>query len=118
METGWVAKSGSGSYSKTISGLSSGTTYYFKAQLTYDSTTIDGAEKQFTTSKVTPTVTTDDASDISTTGATLNGNLTSLGTAPSVDVSFEWGTSSGSYPNETTAEAMSATGVFSFDLSG
>ncbi|MCK4402580.1 MAG: hypothetical protein KAV98_02270 [Dehalococcoidia bacterium] len=116
--TGVVAKSGSGSYLEAISDLSSGTTYYFKAQITYDSTTIDGAEKQFTTSKVTPTVTTNDASDITTTGATLNGKLDFLGTASSVDVSFEWGTTSGSYPNETTAEAMSATGAFSFDLSG
>jgi len=65
-----------------------------------------------------PTVTTNDASNIGVNSARLNGNLDDLGTAASVDVSFEWGeTSGGPYPNETTPQAMSTTGVFSFDLS-
>ncbi len=47
--TSWVSKSGSGSYSKQITGLSSGTQYYFEAQLQYDSTIINGGEKWFIT---------------------------------------------------------------------
>jgi len=65
-----------------------------------------------------PTVTTEEATNITTNSAKLNGNLTSLGTAASVDVSFLWGTSSGIYPNETTPQAMTAAGAFSASLSG
>lgn len=64
-----------------------------------------------------PTVTTSDATNIIATEAKLNGNLSDLGTASSVNVSFVWGTTSGGpYPNETTPQAMSAPGAFSFDL--
>jgi len=49
--------------------------------------------------------------------ATLRGELISLGTADSVQVSFEWGTTSGGpYPNETTPQTMSSTGTFSYTL--
>ena len=47
--TGWVSKSGSGTYAKSITGLSSSTGYDFKAQLKYDSTVIEGTTLQFTT---------------------------------------------------------------------
>jgi len=67
---------------------------------------------------IPPQVTTNDASDITTSAAKLNGNLDGLGTASSVDVSFEWSETSGvPYASETTAETMNATGVFDFDLS-
>jgi outer membrane protein assembly factor BamB len=71
-----------------------------------------------TVSTTPPAVTTNAATNITTTGARLNGNLTSMGTATSVSVSFEWGTSPGVYPNTTTAQVMSATGTFYFDLIG
>jgi len=58
---------------------------------------------QFYNRYYTTTTSTDDATSISSTTARLNGNLTSLGTAPSVNVSFEWGTATGGpYPNSTT----------------
>ena len=66
-----------------------------------------------------PSVTTNDASNVTANSATLNGNLTSLGSASSVTVSFVWGTTSGGpYPSETTGQAMTSSGTFSFDLSG
>jgi hypothetical protein len=52
--TNWVSKSASGTYAATVSGLTSGTQYIFKAQLKYDSTTIEDSTFQFTTS-TTPT---------------------------------------------------------------
>lgn len=64
-----------------------------------------------------PEVTTGDATDVSYTTATLNGNLTYMGNASSVDVSFEWGTTD-EYGNETTPEEMNTTGAFSAALSG
>jgi hypothetical protein len=63
-----------------------------------------------------PSVATNDAIDIATGVATLNGNLTSLGTASTVEVSFQWGTSSGSYANETTAQVKTSAEEFSFEL--
>ena len=66
-----------------------------------------------------PSVTTNDASNVTANSATLNGNLTSLGSASSVTVSFVWGTTSGGpYPNETTGQVTTNSGTFSFDLSG
>ncbi|MFC2071921.1 hypothetical protein ACFLUU_04290 [Chloroflexota bacterium] len=64
----------------------------------------------------TPAVTTNTATSVTTTSATLNGNLSSLGAASSVTVAFEWGTTTG-YGNETTAQIMSSTGSFSTILS-
>lgn len=63
-----------------------------------------------------PIVATNDATGIADNVATLNGDLTSLGTGSSVDVSFQWWTSSSSYLSETTAQALTRAGVFSFEL--
>lgn len=65
-----------------------------------------------------PTVTTSDASNATNTGTTLNGNLSDLGSASTVDVSFHWGTSSGDYASETIPQTMDATGPFNFELTG
>jgi len=64
---------------------------------------------------VPPSVTTNDASDITDSSATLNGNLGDWGTASDVHVSFEWGETT-AYGDETTPEAMPTTGPFSFSL--
>ncbi|MBM2825502.1 MAG: hypothetical protein HW402_1166, partial [Dehalococcoidales bacterium] len=44
-----------------------------------------------------PTVTTDNATNITSNSAMLYGTMTSLGTATSANVSFDWGLSSGNY---------------------
>ncbi len=62
-------------------------------------------------------VATDPATGISTTAATLNGSLTGLGDASSVEVSFEWGTTT-SYGTEAATQTMDVTGSFSAALSG
>jgi len=63
-----------------------------------------------------PSVTTEPATDVTCTSATLNGNLTSMGDASEVYVSFEWGDSP-SLGNETPQELMSSPGPFHFTLS-
>ena len=68
-------------------------------------------------SSTPPSVTTNDASDITSNSATLNGNLGGLGTAPTVSVSFEWGENT-SYGNTTTPESKNTTGAFTFALGG
>ena len=63
-----------------------------------------GEQKSFTTSKIPPSVITDNATNITAAAATLNGDLSSLGTAGTVNVSFNWGTTHGGpYPNSTHA---------------
>ena len=47
--TSWVSKSANGTYAAPLSGLTSNTQYIFKAQLKYDSTTIEDTTFQFTT---------------------------------------------------------------------
>jgi parallel beta-helix repeat protein len=66
-------------------------------------------------SPTAPSVTTNDASGITGNSATLNGNLGNLGTAPTVNVSFEWGKTV-SYGNTTTPESKNTTGAFTFAL--
>ena len=64
-----------------------------------------------------PAVTTSAATEVGTTSATLNGALDDLGSAASVQVSFEWGLTA-AYGNATAPQAMAGTGNFSADLSG
>ena len=65
-------------------------------------------------------VRTDDATGVTANSATLNGDLTDFNDAVDADVSFQWGTSSKSYPYETEAESMAleTPGPFSFNLNG
>jgi hypothetical protein len=107
---------GTGSFAANLTGLTAGTTYYCKAKAVGHGTTL-GDEVSFTTSMTPPTVATAAASSLATTSATLNGNLTALGTATSVNVSFEWGTTT-SYGSETAAQSMTAIGAFTANLSG
>ena len=109
-----------GAFTYALTGLTPSTTYYLRAKAVGDGTAY-GSEKSFTTSApptVAPTVVTNSATNAATSSATLNGSLSSLGTASSVTVSFEWGTASGSYPNTTTSQTMTATGAFTYALTG
>ena len=102
-------------FSANITGLSSDTTYYFRAKAVTDNTTY-GTEKSFTTLSIIPLVTTDNATNITTTGARLNGNLTYLGGATSANVSFQWGLSSGNYTDNTSAVSVNVIGAFSENI--
>lgn len=66
--------------------------------------------------QVPPSVTTEPATDVACLSATLNGNLTSMGDASVVYVSFEWGATP-SMGNETPQEPMYSTGPFNATLS-
>ncbi len=67
--------------------------------------------------EVAPSLTTANASGITDSSATLNANLSDLGTAPIVTVSFEWGETT-AYGSETTPEVRDTTGLVSFGLPG
>ena len=99
-----------------VDSLTPGTTYYFMAKAVGDGES-EGIERSFTTLTTQPSVATNDATVVLTTSATLNGNLTALGTAASVTVSFEWKVSGGSYAPIAVGEKGSI-GTFSANLAG
>jgi hypothetical protein len=64
-----------------------------------------------------PQVTTNAATNITSTSATLNGTLNSLGGAASCLVWFEWGPTT-SYGNSTPVQTLTSTGAFLANISG
>ncbi|MBA7704762.1 hypothetical protein ES703_113580 [subsurface metagenome] len=64
-----------------------------------------------------PTVVNVAASSLRTTSATLSGSLDDLGSALSVEVSFDWGTTT-AYGNETSVQEMTDSGSFTASLTG
>ena len=115
-ETTGQAMTRTGTFYSDLGSLSPSTTYYYRAKAVGHGTSY-GEEKSFSTLPPSPSVSTVDPSNITTNSARLNGDLTWLGTAGSVTVSFRWGTSPGSYSNETTGQDMTGAGTFYFDLS-
>ena len=115
------AMEGTGSLSQPISGLAAASTYHFRAVAVGDGTAY-GGDLAFTTGSAPaapPRVKTGDVPVVSTESARLDGELTSLGSASSVTVSFVWGTSPGGpYPNETPGTALGQGGAFHADLDG
>ena len=105
-----------GPFSAELTGLSSGLTYHYRAVAAGNETHF-GNDSVFTTYSVLPIVSTASASIINSTSVQFNGNLTGLGNSTVVNVSFEWGTTTG-YGNTTTTQAMNAIGIFSLFLTG
>ena len=72
-----------GSFSKVLTGLSSSTTFTYRAYATNSAGTTYGGNEQATTasSATAPSVTTNTISSVASTSMTLNGNLTSNGGA-------------------------------------
>lgn len=65
-----------------------------------------------------PAVSTAAATAVTTSSATLNGSLDSLGDFTSANVSFEWGTTSGSLNQTTPPQLKSSPGSFAAPISG
>ena len=63
-------------------------------------------------------VSTNSATGVGETSATLNGSLNDLGEASSAEVWFEWGEAGGSLPNGTTPQTLTGTGSFDESISG
>ncbi|MFA6199765.1 MAG: M6 family metalloprotease domain-containing protein [Bacteroidales bacterium] len=90
----------------TIDGLSSYTMYNVRAFVTTASGTIYGLTESFTTLHQPPTVTTNQAINITQTTATLNGTVTS-GTEAITTKGFEWKMSTSSTWNSVNSSTLS-----------
>ncbi|GAJ25033.1 unnamed protein product, partial [marine sediment metagenome] len=120
VETGRITMAAPGDYVATVSGLAPDTAFEFRAAAVYDSYRTYGATKTFTTTTVPitpPTVVTYPATDITISGATLNGTLSSLGGYPSVSAFFEYREIEGSWV-ETGRITMTAPGDYVATVSG
>ena len=87
----------SGNRTASVTGLTAGTKYYFRAYVLYDGEYYYGATKSFTTTNPTPqftyTVTTKDATNIGQTTATLNAAIVVQNASKSFEIGFFYCTS-------------------------
>ncbi len=107
-----------GTFSANITGLTCNTTYHYRA---YSANTLRpgyGSDTTFTTSTCeSPAVSTSSASSVASLSATLNGNVTDLGSGNSTIQGFQYGTTS-SYGTNTSSSGSFSTGAFSASVTG
>ena len=108
------AESGAGTYSVEITGLSIGNTYYYCAFATNGAGTAIGEVMSFAI--LVPTVQTNAATSITTTEATLNGNVISDGGATVTSRGFYYGTSASNLTQ--SVQCGGGTGEFATTLTG
>lgn len=130
MDTTTLGEQSEGTFSTDVSGLSPSTTYVYVAQAEAESGNAEvedtGAEVEFTTANAETGpqplgVETAEATQVTGNSATLNGDLTGVGNAESVDVQFVYyATGNAATGNAQTADAgsLSEAGSFSADITG
>ncbi|MEE8419343.1 MAG: hypothetical protein V3S02_04445, partial [Dehalococcoidales bacterium] len=91
----------------TISSLAPGTTFHYRVVAQNVNGTSHGADTTFTTATLPPNATTNPASGVNGTGATLNGIVNANGS--NTTVTFEYGTDT-SYGTNVTADQSPVTG--------
>jgi len=111
---------GTGMFTSFITDLDPDTLYHYRAYATNSSGTSYGADMTFTTDPQAPTITTQAASDVTPTTATVSGNITDLGAPNPTQHGVCWSTS----VNPTTADskteegAAGSTGAFTSIITG
>ncbi len=106
-----------GVYTSSITSLTSGTLYYVRAYAINAIGTTYGNEVSFTT-LIIPTVTTPTVTLITSSGATLGANVTSLGIPATISARGTcWGTSPAPV-TDCTAEGLTTTGIFTHARTG
>ncbi len=108
---------GNTSFTRNITGLSNNTTYYVRAYSTNTEGTGYGSIVSFTTDVATPIVSTDTASSLSTTGATLNGTVSNAGGATITIRGFAYGPTT-TYTSTTTDTGSYSAEAFTSSITG
>jgi len=110
---------GSGAFTSSISGLSSGTTYYVRAYATNSLGTSYGTEVSFrTTSFTIPTVSTTAITNIKDMSATGGGNVTFDGGTTVIARGVCWSTSSSPTLNNSVSYDGAGVGTFTSQITG
>lgn len=111
--------SSTGGFSASLSGLGDGDEYEFRAVAAgSDGESTTGSTTAFTTVEHLVSVSTDGATNVGETSATIEGSLTDLGNADSAEVSFEYRDAGSSTWEATATQALTATGGFSETVTG
>ncbi len=119
-----VSGTATGTFDEEITGLTAGTIYFYAAYAINSVDTTYGEVQSFTTlAPVAPTASTTAASDITSTTATLNGNITSDGGATISARGFVYAISNADLIIENTAAdtvivSGTATGTFDEEITG
>ena len=108
-----VSTSSSGAYSILVSGLEDNTTYYYRAYALINGQYIYGTVRSFTTKREI-TITTNEASDITSHGAVLSGTINNA--EQSMDCGIIYGTSNNLSSTSGTKLSTTSQGTFSFNL--
>ena len=110
--------SGEGNYTFSMTGLASNTTYYVRAYCISSAGITYGNEMSFTTASTsTPTVTTGSATDITSTGATVGGNVTDAGCPALTERGVCYSTSNTTPTVSDTKKAAAAAGAGEYTVS-
>jgi hypothetical protein len=109
---------GTGSYTSTISGLSSGVTYYVRAYATNGAGTAYGSQLSFTTTIPAPTVTTTSITSITSSSASGGGTVNASGGVTVTARGVCWATTQNPTISGSKTTDGSGTGTFSSSLSG
>ncbi len=97
---------GVAAFYKDITGLTPGGTYYFNAKGNNTSGDVYAGSRSFVAQNTPPTVTTNAATSVANTSATLNGNIDSCGGDPTCsNYGFVWATSTHGDPGNTDPSA-------------
>lgn len=109
---------GTGSYTSSLSSLSYNTTYYVRAYATNSNGTSYGEEKTFTTSKLAPTVTTNEVTSITSNLAVCGGEVTDDGGASVTARGVCYSTSQNPTISGLHTSDGNGTGAFTSSLTG
>ena len=108
---------GTGTFSESISGLSTSTVYYVRTYATNANGTVYGNEISFTTTGVTPSLTTTAASSTTINSFTTGGTISSDGGNLVTYRGICWSTSSNPTINDNRILSGTGTGTFTITLS-
>jgi len=110
---------GTGSFTSNLTGLADGTTYYVRAYATNSAGTAYGNEVSFTTDEIVlATLTTANASAITSFTAMSGGNVTSNGGGTITARGICWSTTAEPTISDNTIPGGTGTGSFTSELSG
>ncbi len=113
-----VNGSGTGRFTANMTGLTAGTTYYVRAYATNSAGTAYGNEVSFKTASTLATITTTNASAITSNEATSGGNITSDGGASITERGICYDTTVNPTPANNKVVSGIGTGSFTANMTG